>query len=98
MATIGTFKQDGDRFRGTIRTLTLNFEAEFRPSPKEQDKSPDFRILGPHGEFGAAWRRRSAQERDYLSCKLDDPTFSAPVYCSLHASDDGKAYVLIWTR
>jgi len=77
MATIGTFKRHGGNYRGTIKTLTLSVGIELRPAAKEHDKSPDFRIHGPHGEFGAAWTRRSSAGRDYLSCKLDDPLFAA---------------------
>lgn len=98
MATIGTFKREGSGYRGIIRTLTLEIEAEFRPCPKEHEKSPDFRIRGPHGEFGAAWKRRSSAGRDYLSCKLDDPIFAAPVYGTLIQSEDPAEYLLIWTR
>lgn len=98
MATIGTFIKEANGYRGVIRTLTLDIEAEFRPGRKDHDKAPDFRIHAPCGEFGAAWQRVSAAEREYLSCKIDDPTFPAPVYASLVLSDDGETYVLIWTR
>lgn len=98
MATIGSFTKEADRYRGVIRTLTLEVEVEFRPCRKDHDKAPDFRIHGPCGEVGAAWQRVSAAERDYLSCKVDDPTFPAPIYASLVLSDDGETHVLIWTR
>lgn len=98
MATIGTFKRNDANYRGTVRTLTLTIDVELRPVPKEHDKSPDFRIHGPHGEFGAAWKRRSSAGRDYLSCKLDDPVFPAPIYGTLIQSDEGADYLLIWTR
>jgi uncharacterized protein (DUF736 family) len=98
MATIGRFTRTADGYSGRITTLTLDVEVGLRPSPKDNEKAPDFRIFGPGGVFGAAWQRVSAADREYLSCKLDDPTFPAPIYGSLLLSDDGETYVLIWTR
>lgn len=98
MATIGTFTKTADGFEGKIQTLTLDLPVSFNPSRKEHDKSPDFRIRGPFGDFGAAWQRTSAAERDYLSCKIDDPSLPTPVYASLVLSDDGETFVMIWTR
>jgi uncharacterized protein (DUF736 family) len=36
--------------------------------------------------------------RDYLSIKLDDPSFNAPIFASLFADEDGKTFNLIWSR
>jgi uncharacterized protein (DUF736 family) len=98
MATIGAFhKQDNGSFTGAIKTLTLNVkQAQFRPSEKENDKAPDFRIFAGQTEFGAAWKKTSRENRDYISVKLDDPSFPAPIYASLVDADDG--YALIWSR
>lgn len=98
MAIIGNFTRTADGYCGTLQTLTLDLKVELRPSRKDHEKAPDFRFHGPFGEFGAAWQRVSASEREYLSCKLDDPTFPAAVYASMTLSDDGETYVLIWTR
>ena len=98
MATIGTFTQHEDgSISGAIKTLTLNVKAaQFRPAEKENDKAPDFRIFAGQTEFGAAWKKVSRDNRDYLSVKLDDPSFSAPIYASLVDADEG--YALIWSR
>jgi uncharacterized protein (DUF736 family) len=98
MATIGTFtKHDDGTIRGDIKTLTLNVKAAiFRPADKENDKAPDFRIFTGQTEFGAAWKKTSRDNRDYLSVKLDDPSFPAPIYASLVDADEG--YSLIWSR
>jgi uncharacterized protein (DUF736 family) len=98
MATIGAFhKQDNGSFAGAIKTLTLNVkQAQFRPSEKENAKAPDFRIFAGQTEFGAAWKKTSRENRDYISVKLDDPSFPAPIYASLVDADDG--YALIWSR
>jgi len=98
MATIGTFsKQDDGSYAGSIKTLTLNVKAaQLRPADKDNDKAPDFRIFTGQTEFGAAWKKTSRENRDYLSVKLDDPSFPAPIYASLVDADDG--YALIWSR
>ena len=98
MATIGTFtKSEDGSLSGSIKTLTLNVKtAQFRAVEKEGDKAPDYRIFAGATEFGAAWKKTSRENRDYLSVKLDDPSFPAPIYASLVDADDG--YSLIWSR
>jgi uncharacterized protein (DUF736 family) len=98
MATIGTFKRNEDgSFSGAIKTLTLNVKsATIRKAEKDNDKAPDFRIFAGATEFGAAWRKTSRENRDYLSVKLDDPSFAGPIYASLVDADEG--YSLIWSR
>ena len=98
MATIGTFTKtaNGD-ITGTVKTLTLNVKAaRLRANDKTDDKAPDFRIFSGQTEFGAAWKKTSQQNRDYLSVKLDDPSFPAPIYASLVEIDGGHS--LIWSR
>ena len=98
MATIGTFtKSDAGDYNGAIKTLTLNVkQATLRKAEKDNDKAPDFRIFAGQTEFGAAWKKTSRENRDYLSVKLDDPSFPAPIYASLVDADEG--YALIWSR
>jgi uncharacterized protein (DUF736 family) len=78
--------------------VTLNVKATFRPDEKDNDKAPDFRILAGATEFGAAWKKTSREGRDYLSVKLDDPSFPAPIYASLIEAEDGESHALIWSR
>lgn len=98
MATIGTFtKDDAGNYNGAIKTLTLNVKsAVLRKAEKANDNAPDFRIFSGATEFGAAWKKTSKEDRAYLSVKLDDPSFSAPIYASLVDADEG--YSLIWSR
>lgn len=98
MAIIGTFhKRDDGSYAGTIKTLTLDIKAAlFRPADTGNDKAPDFRIFAGHTELGAAWKKTSRENREYISVKLDDPSFAAPIYASLVEVDDG--YNLIWSR
>jgi hypothetical protein len=36
--------------------------------------------------------------REYLSVKLDDPSFPAPIFASLVTVEGGDGYALIWSR
>jgi uncharacterized protein (DUF736 family) len=99
MATIGSFhQQDDGSYTGSIKTLTLNVKAaQLRQADKDDnDKAPDFRIFTGQTEFGAAWKKTSRENRDYLSVKLDDPSFPAPIYAMLVTAEEG--YNLIWSR
>ena len=99
MATIGTFSTNSKgEFAGVIKTLTLNTKAVFRPVEKDGEKSPDFRISAGDMDFGAAWKKTSREGRDYISVKLDDPSFPAPVYATLSETETAGEYVLIWSR
>ena len=99
MATIGTFaKTEDGSLTGSIKTLTLNVKAaQFRPVQKDNDKAPDYRIFAGTIEFGAAWKKTARDSNTaYLSVKLDDPSFPAPLFANLVEAEEG--YSLIWSR
>ena len=99
MATIGTFTASNNGFTGSVKTLTLNVKATFVATEKENDKAPDYRILAGATEFGAAWKKTAQNsEREYLSVKLDDPSFPAPIYASLVKVEGDEGFTLIWSR
>jgi len=54
----------------------------------------------PHkAEFGAAWKKTARDsDREYLSVKLDDPSFNAPIYANLFDDEDAETCTLIWSR
>ncbi|MBV8743475.1 MAG: DUF736 domain-containing protein [Xanthobacteraceae bacterium] len=100
MATIGSFKKVGNNFQGEIITLSLQKKgvrivAESSPS---NDKAPSHRVFVGPVEIGAAWSKRSEEGRDYLSLKLDDPSFTAPIYANLFEDEAGEGYTLLWSR
>ena len=98
MATIGTFTKTGESFTGAVKTLSINAKATIKPADKTSDKAPDYRVFaGSNVEFGAAWKKTSNEGRDYLSVKLDDPSFPAPIYATLVEGEDDN-HVLIWSR
>ena len=100
MATIGTFKKSGNEYTGEI--VTLNVQAKnVRIVPETNQTSenaPSHRVLVGRAEIGAAWSKQSNEGRDYLGLKLDDPSFTAPIYANLFDDDDGEGYSLIWSR
>ena len=99
MATIGTFTANSKgEFTGVIKTLTLNTKATLRPVEKDGEKSPDFRIIAGDMDIGAGWKKTSRKDRDFISVKLDDPSFPAPVYGTLSETDTAGEYALIWSR
>ena len=99
MASIGTFISQGDSFTGVIKTLNLNVKARMVRIDHPSDKGPNFRIFaGPNVELGAAWQKISNEGRDYLSVKLDDPSFPAPIHATLIQIDYEHGLQLIWSR
>ena len=98
MATIGTFTSSENGFTGSIRTLALNVKARIARVENPSDKGPQFRVYAGNVELGAAWQKTSEQGRDYLSVKLDDPSFPAPIHANLMEIEGGKELQLIWSR
>ena len=98
MANIGTFKKSGHEFQGEIVTLSLQSRGVriVPETDRTSDNAPSHRVYVGRAEIGAAWSKRSKEGSDYLSVKLDDPSFTAPIYANL--VEDGEAFSLIWSR
>jgi uncharacterized protein (DUF736 family) len=101
MATIGTFKKTASgEFTGEIVTLSVQAKG-VRIVPQESrsnDNAPSHRIFVNRAEIGAAWSKTSNEGRDYLAVKLDDPSFTAPIYANLFDDEGADTYSLIWSR
>ncbi len=100
MANIGSFKKSGNEFQGEIVTLSLQAKG-VRIVPeanRTNDNAPSHRVYIGRVEVGAGWSKRSAEGRDYLSVKLDDPSFNAPIYANLFDDEEGEGHTLIWSR
>ena len=101
MANIGSFKKVGSsEFQGEIVTLSVQTKG-VRIVPetnRSNDNAPSHRVYVGRAEIGAAWSKRSEEGRDYLSLKLDDPSFTAPIYANLFNDEDDEGYTLIWSR
>jgi uncharacterized protein (DUF736 family) len=100
MAIIGSFKKSGQEFQGEIVTLSLQTKGVRIVPETDQtnDNAPSHRVYVGRAEIGAAWPKRSSEGRDYLSVKLDDPSFNAPIYANLFDDEDAETYTLIWSR
>ena len=98
MATIGAFTANADgSYSGAIRTLSLNVKTvQIRPVEKTNERGPDFRIFSGPTEFGAAWKKTSRDNNEYLSVKLDDPSFSEAMNAALVVIDG--VHNLVWSR
>lgn len=100
MATIGSFKKSNDEYAGAITTLSVQAKG-VRIVPeanRSNENAPSHRVMVGKAEIGAAWSKQSAEGRDYLALKLDDPSFTAPIYANLFDDPDCETYSLIWSR
>ena len=101
MANIGSFKKVGNDFNGEIVTLSLQARGVRIVAEDIRSASgnaPSHRIYAGRAEIGAGWSKRSDEGRDYLSLKLDDPSFNAPIYANLFNDEEGDGFTLIWSR
>jgi len=99
MAQIGSFKQTGKGYEGTIATLHLDRKVKFIANEnKKSDESPDYFVKSGKSDFGAAWKetKEGDEPLDYLSVKLDCPTLARPINAALFDREDGAD--LVWTR
>ena len=78
------------------RPIGLKAKVAITPGRKRGDTAPDFRAFVGKVEIGAGWARTSKGGRDFVSLKLDDPSFAAPIYANL-IEREGQ-HELIWSR
>ena len=100
MANIGTFTKTSDGYKGEIVTMSVqqkNVRIVSEPDGANEN-APSHRVFVGRAEIGAGWSKRSNEGRDYLSVKLDDPSFPAPIYATLIAVDGQEGLQLIWSR
>ena len=100
MANIGSFKKSGQEFQGEIVTLSVQTKGVriVPETSRANGNGPSHPVYAGRAEIGAGWSKRSSEGRDYLSVKLDDPSFNAPIYANLFADGDGDPFTLIWSR
>jgi len=100
MANIGSFKKVGTEYHGEIVTLSVQAK-NVRIVPEDStgnDAAPSHRLFVGRAEIGAAWAKKSAEGRDYLSVKIDDPSFNAPIFANLFDDEGADTSTLIWSR
>lgn len=98
MTKIGSFKKVSGEYRGQIITLSVQAKSvRIVPDDKATGNAPSHHVLVGDVEVGAAWSKRTNDDRPYLGLKLDDPSFVAPIFAQLFEKDDG-AFDLVWSR
>ena len=99
MAKIGNFKMVSGELRGQITTLTLLVKSvRIVADEQASGNAPTHRVyIGDSTEIGAGWSKRTNDGRPYLSLKLDDPSFVAPIFAQLFEGENGESD-LFWTR
>jgi uncharacterized protein (DUF736 family) len=98
-----TYDQAQNTYTGNLATLTVAVrKVVFQPNEAKTGKAPDYRVLGAGKsgdvEFGAAWKKRREDGRDYLSVKLDDPSLTQPLNCALVEPSEATGFILVWSR
>lgn len=96
-----TFKSTANNeFTGEIVTLSVQAKnVRIAPDTRASgENAPSHRVFVGRAEIGAAWSKTSNEGRSYLSLKVDDPSFSNPIYANLFEDEDGDAHSLIWSR
>ena len=88
---MSNIKKTGNEFHGQIMTLSVQAKG-VRIVPQENRTSanaPSHRSFAGRAEIGAARSKCSNDGRDYLSVKLDDPSFNTQIYANL--VEEGEA-------
>ena len=80
---------------GRLQKKNVRLVAE---EASENENTPSHRVFAAKTEIGACRQKSFKEGRDYLSMTLDDPSFTAPIFASLFADEDGKTFNLIWSR
>lgn len=98
MSKIGSFKLVSGEYRGEIITLSVQAKSvRIVPEESSSGNAPSHRVFVGGAEVGAAWKKASQDKRPYLSVKLDDPSFVAPIFAQLFSGEDGE-HDLVWSR
>lgn len=98
MAKIGSFKKISGELKGQIVTLSVHAKSvRIVADENASGNAPTHRVYVGDAEVGAGWSKRTNDDRPYLSVKLDDPSFTAPIFAQLFEGDGGE-FDLVWTR
>ena len=100
MANIGNFTKTGTGYKGEIVTMSVQQKNVRIVAETEQasENAPSHRVFVGRAEIGAAWSKQSQEGRDYLSVKLDDPSFASPVRAAFFENEKERTGVMVWKR
>jgi uncharacterized protein (DUF736 family) len=72
------------RLHRHVRTIAIDVKATIKPVAKDNERSPDYRVIANGIELGAGWSKAAKDTgAQYVSIKLDDPCFTAAIYVTL---------------
>src|SRR5262249_1724210 len=98
--TLGPFTKAGNEVPAEI--VSLSGQAKGAPPAAQpnrtSDSAPPHRVSRGRAEIGASSSKRASEGRDYRSVKLDDPSFTTPIYANLFDDEGGETFSLIWSR
>ena len=98
MSKIGSFKKVSGELRGEIITLSVQAKSvRIVPVDSNGANAPSHRVMVGEADVGAAWSKRTSDDRGFLSVTLDDPSFVAPIFAQLYDNGDG-GFDLVWSR
>lgn len=101
---IGSFIRTDKGYEGMIETATLDIRISLIPAGTSDDeKAPSWRVHrgndGEGPEIGAGWNETSERAGDYVSLRIDDPSFAEPIRAALFQSaNDPASWSLRWNR
>lgn len=98
MSHIGSFKKVGENFHGEIVTLSVQAKSVcIARIEGASGNAPSHRVTIEGAEVGVAWSKKTRDDRPYLSVKLDDPSFTAPIFAQLFENEQ-DGFDLVWSR
>jgi len=101
MTTIGTFiRTDKDEYVGELISFTVRRDS-LRIIPvndRTGDKAPTHLMMDGDIEVAQGWLNHTQDDRPYISFRIDDPGFVAPIYPGLYDRGDGHTFDLNWSR
>ena len=101
MTIIGTFIRTGkDEYVGELVSFTIRRESVriVPATDRTGDNAPTHLLMAGDIEVAQGWAKRTQNERDYISFRIDDPGFVAPIYPALWDRGDGRSFDLDWKR
>lgn len=103
MPAIGfvSYDPEKDTYQGEIKTISIQCPITFEPRRnKTSDKQPDYTVVSGRVEVGAAWKKTSQSDTEYVSLYIAAPEFGRrKLYANLGKAagqDDDSVFAIIW--
>lgn len=103
MPAIGfvSYDPEKDTYQGEIKTISIRCPITIEPRRnKTSDKQPDYTVVSDRVEIGAAWKKTSQSDNEYVSLSIAAPEFGRrKLYANLGKAagqDDDSVFAIIW--